>query len=294
MAARRPTHRALLSAADLDAIRELADICEARDGSRVKLNWDLMRARPREQTNDFLWHEAGRLAGYAALDGFGGEYETTGLVHPAQRRHGIGRRLLAAVIAECQAREAFTLLLVCAHASESGRAFIAAQGEQLRYDFSEQHMQLDAAARARPPGLLQLRQATVDDVPAVAHIRARAFDEPEQRARGGTELQLAEPGSTIYVAELEGTPVGTICALLEHDGVYLRALSVLPEQQGRGYGRAILNDTVGLLRAAGHARISLDVATNNEHALRLYESCGFVATSRYDYYAVDLSNPTPA
>jgi ribosomal protein S18 acetylase RimI-like enzyme len=151
-------------------------------------------------------------------------------------------------------------------------------------------MRLDPAARRAAPGPLRLRPADAADVPAVAHIRARAFDEPEQRARGGTELQLAEPGSTIYVAELGGTPIGTICTLLEQDGIYLRALAVLPEQQGLGYGRAILNDTVALLRAAGHTRVALDVATNNEHALRLYESCGFVATSRYDYYAVDLSH----
>jgi mycothiol synthase len=280
-----------LSPDNLAAIRALADVVNRHDGLDLKLNWELMRDRPAGQVNDFLVHDGGDLVGYAALDGFGSEYELTGMVHPGHRRRGIGRRLLDATVAECRARDVGQLLLVCEHASSSGHAFIAAQGDELRYDFSEYRLELDARAQAPPSppdGPLQLRLASAADLPAVAAIRAAAFESPAAQTLEETRFAFDEADSRLYLAEAAGEAVGTIGAIVDDEGVYLRALGVPPELQGRGYGRAILSGTVALMLAEGHTHLALDVATENRNALSLYQSCGFVETNRYDYYAVDL------
>ena len=86
------------------------------------------------------------------------------------------------------------------------------------------------------------------------------------------------------MAELDGTIVGKIGLVFEANGVYLRAFGVLPEYRGRGYGRFMLATTIATLRAEGQTHFSLDVATDNENALGLYQSCGFTVALAYDYY----------
>jgi ribosomal protein S18 acetylase RimI-like enzyme len=118
---------------------------------------------------------------------------------------------------------------------------------------------------------------------------ARCFGVPADEARAETAEHLNEPGSRMYLAFVDDVPIGVVGALTEQRGVYIRGLGVLPEHQGRGYGRAILARTIALYVAEGHRHLALDVATENRNALALYQSCGFVETNRYDYYEVDLS-----
>jgi GNAT superfamily N-acetyltransferase len=77
----------------------------------------------------------------------GDEVEVVGMVHPAQRRKGIGRALLDAVRQACQLRGASSLTLVCEAAAPSGQAFAAAVGAAYRY--AEHRMALDRAPVCR-------------------------------------------------------------------------------------------------------------------------------------------------
>jgi ribosomal protein S18 acetylase RimI-like enzyme len=283
---------AAVSPGDVAAIRALAATVERHDGLALKRNWDQVADRDPDESPAFVARVAGHLVGFAVLDGLAGEYELLGMVHPDHRRRGIGQALFDLAVGACRERGARRLLLVCEHASTSGQAFVAAQGTRLRYDFSEYRLELDAAGtrmptpRERP---VRLRQATAADIPAVVTIRAAAFGDAPDVARASVEHAFAEAGSRIFVAEVDGEPVGTIGVVPDEPGMYLRALAVRPERQRRGYGRAILADAIALMRAEGHARLALEVATENRGALSLYQSSGFVETNRFDYYSVDLS-----
>lgn len=63
---------------------------------------------------------------------------------------------------------------------------------------------------------------------------------------------------------------------------------MLPARQGRGYGRQMLLDAVTTLREGGWPRITIEAATENEHALGLYRSCGFDVIARYDYHRLTV------
>jgi ribosomal protein S18 acetylase RimI-like enzyme len=247
-----------------------------------------MRARPADQVNDFLVYADGSLIGYAALDVMGRHGESTGMVAPHFRRRGIGGRLLAAVLAECRRRDIEQLLLVCEHSSASGNAFVAAQGERLRFDSSEYHLDLYADQRRSPraPDILTLRPASMADADALTAIQAQAFGDPLDRSREDVLRRLTEPDSRCYAAERDGAAVGMVGTIPDEGGLYIRALGVLPKHQRRGYGRAILAAIVAEGLAEGYTRLSLDVATDNENALGLYQSCGFVVSNRYDYFVV--------
>ena len=82
----------------------------------------------------------------------------------------------------------------------------------------------------------------------------------------------------------DGEPVGLLRAGPWEGGADITSFGVLPALQGRGYGRRMLLDAIDLLTRNGFASIAIEVETDNEHALGLYQSCGFQVSARYDYY----------
>lgn len=59
------------------------------------------------------------------------------------------------------------------------------------------------------------------------------------------------------------------------DELELLALATLPEARRRGVGRTLLAEVVAWARAAGGARVTLEVARNNTAARALYEGASF-------------------
>lgn len=272
-----------LSDTELPAVRELAAVCEAHDGHGVKLNWRMMAGRQSGQVSDFCWYESGQLAGYAPLDRFGPSGEVTALVHPDFRRRGIGRAVTAAAHRAAQPSGCTELLLVNVRTSATGRAFAAALGHPL--DFSEYHLEWAAIVPPSvPDSLLQFRQATLSDLPFLIRIAALSFDILEDEARRLGEGELRGGGARAYLAERDGRPIGRLSALIEDEGVYLRSFGVLPEERGRGVGRALLAATIAQLWNEGWREFALDVVTNNSNALSLYRSVGFREVLAYNYY----------
>ena len=110
-------------------------------------------------------------------------------------------------------------------------------------------------------------------------------------------LRLAEPSApalrwslenlsdTAYRAAAGGALVGAATMRWSDDPSELVELAVAPEQQGRGYGRAILEWLIAEGRRRG--RRALEVGTGNASLgnIAFYQKCGFrMAHVRPDYF----------
>jgi ribosomal protein S18 acetylase RimI-like enzyme len=86
------------------------------------------------------------------------------------------------------------------------------------------------------------------------------------------------PGSTWLVATGDG-PVGTIQGIAE-SGRWgaIQTVGMVPECRGMGLGEALLIKALAGFRAAGLARVYLEVTARNETAIRLYRKHGFRCT----------------
>jgi GNAT superfamily N-acetyltransferase len=80
---------------------------------------------------------------------------------------------------------------------------------------------------------------------------------------------LRVEGMTLYVAWLDGEPVGTSLAAVDDRVVQVSAVSVLPRARRRGIGRAL---TLAAVAVAPHLPAVLD-STTLGHGL--YKACGF-------------------
>ncbi|MEU4400381.1 GNAT family N-acetyltransferase [Micromonospora orduensis] len=128
-----------------------------------------------------------------------------------------------------------------------------------------------------------LRPATVEDVPALAAIRAA----PEVRRwwRGGDDLaesvraDLGDDDLALYAIEHDGRVIGAIQWYAESDPDYRHAsldIFLDPAVRGEGLGGdAIRTLARHLVDEYGHHRFTVDPAAANSAAIRAYAKAGF-------------------
>jgi len=132
------------------------------------------------------------------------------------------------------------------------------------------------------PGLA-LRRMVIPDLGAVLAIEARAYGFPWSRGNFIDSLAagyLAE----VLVGREEGL-VGYFVAMPGADELHLLNLTVMPEWQGRGHGRALLDAVEAHCRTRRLPMLWLEVRASNERARALYRKRGFTeAGLRRNYY----------
>ena len=138
----------------------------------------------------------------------------------------------------------------------------------------------DEWARLREVRLRALADAPTAFGSTLAQERARPEEFWRERAlRGSLGIE-----SVNFVADdggerLRGLTTG-VHESPTHEHVHLYAMWVDPLARRSGVGRALVDAVCEWARERGAKRVRLGVTVTNEAAIRLYESCGFVATGR--------------
>ncbi|WHY71561.1 GNAT family N-acetyltransferase [Fictibacillus enclensis] len=96
-----------------------------------------------------------------------------------------------------------------------------------------------------------------------------------------------EKGQDRYVIEKNGKAAGKVRVAAAAGEAWIYGFAVTPAEQGKGIGRSVLNSLISLEQSKGHS-LFLEVETQNAHALKLYESCGFTSYNIQDYYRLSL------
>lgn len=280
--------RQILSASDLEAIRELEEVCNKNDGIKLKLNWDLLKNRQPGNTNDFLYFDdSGKLLGYMAIYSFGmPEAEISGMVHPACRRNGIFSKLLDYAALECRKRSVKSLLFINDRNSLSGASFARSAGSA--FDHSEHRMELPGSMKpidVKCP--VELRKAAASDMDMLTKLNSICFGMDEDES-SPYMMEMVSGALEIYVSVLGGKNIGMLRLNWENDDLMIYGFGVLPEFRGKGYGRATLATAVNLSLSRKPAHVGLEVDCVNDTALSLYKSCGFNTIATYDYYRLAI------
>jgi ribosomal protein S18 acetylase RimI-like enzyme len=283
---------------DYDAIHTLQKLCEKQESIVLKLELDykfgdgnnIVEKSETNYVNELMYYDGKELIGYLGIASFGGAlapFELTGMVHPSYRRQGVFTKLMELALNECRSRNAPSILLLCDKTSASGQEYL--RKIKVKYQYSEFEMYL----KKENQNNLQVdfkdihfRKALNTDAGEVARQNAIYFGDEEDSNEDDWMLPEEEEkkGMTIYLAEKEDTIIGKVHLQLINGlgGIY--GVGVLPEFRGNGYGRAILSKAIRQLQEEKADEIMLQVAAENETALKLYLSCGFQETSVMDYY----------
>jgi GNAT superfamily N-acetyltransferase len=132
--------------------------------------------------------------------------------------------------------------------------------------------------------VVTIRAAAPADVPALADLEVRA-GEPFRSIGLGAVADSPPPepdgllahvhAGTAWVAELDGSVVGyAIAGVVDGDG-HIDQVSVLPEVQGRGIGRSLVQAVLDWSRREGHHAVTLTTFMDVPWNGPWYERLGF-------------------
>jgi DNA-binding MarR family transcriptional regulator/GNAT superfamily N-acetyltransferase len=97
------------------------------------------------------------------------------------------------------------------------------------------------------------------------------------------ESAIIAPGGQIFIALLEGRPVGTAALIaVDDDSFELSKMAVSHRLQGRGIGRQLVNRAIRYFKESGRKRLFLESNSKLKPALKLYESVGFIHKHKPD------------
>jgi GNAT superfamily N-acetyltransferase len=255
-------------------------------------------------------HVAGYLVGFARDEAtWGGNAWIEAAGHAATDPALI--RELYAVAAEAWVAEGRTNHHVLVPATDA--ALVEAW---FSLDFGQQH--LHAVRELPPPDFgvvpsseLIVRRARREDLDVLAeldnvlpeHMRgapvfSRLQTPPVEQVRAELEHDLVDPAYAYFVAEHEGTVIGSAiaCALEVSSGNsgliraanagFLGFAAVLPEGRGLGAGKALGETVMAWARDEGYAAVATDWRSTNIEADRTWRKLGFRPTFRRLHRAI--------
>lgn len=132
-------------------------------------------------------------------------------------------------------------------------------------------------------------QFTAAEAEALALIHARSFTHP--RPWSADELSLMAQSPNHQLISEAGIGFAVIQVVLDESE--LLTIAVDPDQRRHGAGRRLLHAALSAAAERGATRMFLDVAADNDAAIGLYQSAGFLTLGRrknyykHDGYAVD-------
>ena len=279
----------LLGEPDLPAVIELARECLSADGGQpFAASPEFLGRCYLSDAETYSGFSGSRLVCVSSLRRAspGGVAVTTGLVHPAWRRLGLGgyafdwagaRAGPAGLLAETEAL------------GDGAHALYLSRG--LSQVFAEDVMQLAASAwpppAHPPPGLVLARWGQADPARFYAVYQAAFRDRPG--FPGWTPARWVEwisddedfRAEWTLLATLGDTDVGFVAG--EATG-WIAQMGVVPSARGRDIGAALIGAAVRRMRSAGEADITLNVNINNPHATALYRRLGFTRIGRRARY----------
>lgn len=131
-----------------------------------------------------------------------------------------------------------------------------------------------------------LREADDNDIEALLRLERIAFD-TDRLSRRSFRHWLASDHRAFIIAEIDGRLAGYALAIY-HSGTRLARLYSIatdPEFRGRGIARTLLTAAEQEASDDGRFIMRLEVGSDNDAAIRLYESLGYTRFGIYhDYY----------
>ena len=278
-----------LADADIGAVTELIEAAARIDGVGALSEQGFLQLRVGAPVVHLVLRRDGRIVAYAQLDQATGAAEL--VVHPDHRRQGIGRALVARLLADIDEPE----LRIWAHGDlPAAQAFAAAFGfERVRSLWLMGRPLTDDLPRpAIPAGVVVDTFVLGADDDAWVELNARVFaDHPEQGRwslddlRDRTSEAWFDPAG-FFIARRGPSMVGFHWTKVHDEStgeVYV--VGIDPTERGRGLGTSLTLVGLHHLRDIGLDRAILYVDENNQSAVRLYGGLGFERVAADVMYA---------
>ncbi|MDA0164148.1 GNAT family N-acetyltransferase [Solirubrobacter ginsenosidimutans] len=270
-------------AADLVIAGDIADVGVA-DYSLGDLE-DEWRELDLDADTRLVEDDEGAIVGCAHFRGS----DVLAQVDPNREGEGFGTALLTWSEKRASQRGATKVRQGVGDRGQSARALLQAHGYAKTRSFWR--MERPATTDEAPADETGLRPVDPTDAPTLYDVTIRAFaHDTGYEIKPLDEWTRREFNGHGVDHTLSRTADGIGYALVrrwDEDTLYIPLLAVHPDHQGQGLGARLLRS---VFAAARGRRVTLNVASDNPYAVRLYERVGMQAAWRVDDYQKALPN----
>lgn len=208
------------------------------------------------------------------------DFEWSCVVLPTFRGLGLGEQLVTELGRNLEIRGASADFALIAESSEAGHQLLRKFGYV--FDFSERTMAAEA-------GIVELDSEVEvyqysDEELEVASVLVSAFRDTEEEALELIAFNTQTPNRQLMIAKLRDGLVGTFTLVDDGEKLWVTGLAVHENSRGKGVATYLLNWCKNEANRVGKASVYLDVETDNEKALNIYEKAGFTTVSNTHFY----------
>lgn len=274
-----------LDEVQLKDLKELRSECKKNDGSIPNLYLHILKQQ-RSLPTSFLYYQNGILIGFLSVYFFYDDaVEVAVLVNPQYRRQGVAKQLIQAALPLIKSQNYFNLIFSCP--SRLNDKWLADKG--FTYLHSEYFMERDDLNPILDYNRsLSFRMATLDDIPILCALDEVCFPDKNQDLANRFQQILNEREYEIVITLLNNHPIGKAHIRWQSKRATLSDIAILPREQGKGYGSALIAYCINMVLSEGKSRVDLDVETHNKKALNLYIQLGFHIQNACDYWSINL------
>ena len=129
---------------------------------------------------------------------------------------------------------------------------------------------------------MNIRSFDISDSDAVEQRWKEVFpnDPPHNAPRKVIQEKMSIQKELFFVAEDNGTIIGTIMSGYDGHRGWLYTVAVKPEFRRRGIGRLLVDHAVAALTRIGCPKVNLQVRSTNTEVIGFYEALGFLIEDR--------------
>ena len=129
---------------------------------------------------------------------------------------------------------------------------------------------------------MDIRPAVYGDVESIMAVEKTGISHPWDKE---SIESVVNDDNKICIVAVDESLVGYIYASFVLDEAEIGNICIVPECRGQGVGRMLIDSLLSDLKSRGVCKVFLEVESDNESAIRLYERSGFVKyNQRRDYY----------
>ena len=111
-----------------------------------------------------------------------------------------------------------------------------------------------------------------------------AFGDSYEGAKSLATGMLNAENRQFFLGEIDGEFIAMGVSAKGDEGASINGLGVMPEYQGKGYGKEMLYSIVNKLVEQNAENINIEVESQNSNAFNLYKNSGFEVESAWEYY----------
>lgn len=267
-------------------IKDVEEVCKKYDGLDGSTFLDTTMNFNQNMRCVFLGYEDNKLVSFIFIFApNSNEGEISAYTLPKYRRKGYFKALLEKAENELKKYNVSDILFVNESKSVNGKAAI----EKLKaeYEFTEYLLRYNNTNDnlvCQYSYKLQSLKPELDDLEELIAVNQAIFNDSHVDAKSMVLNTLESQNRTQYAFMLQNQIVGIGCVCEEDDEASIFGLGVLPDYQGRGFGREVLFLIMRDLLERNCRNIVLEVNSTNDKAYQLYRKSGFDIETSFDYY----------